>query len=378
MIAQVVAPGAVGGLETVVGELLTSATRAGQPAIALALLPPSATVPAVLAEAAALPSAASEPDDHTSAPHRLVRIPAAHRRYRAHYRALRDAAQAHGVRLLHSHGYHADIITAAVARSLGLPHVSTLHGFVGLTRRSRFYEWLQLRALRRSHAVIAVSQPIAERAIASGIAAARVHVVRNAAPTLQAMERAVAREALGLPSHAPVVGWVGRVSGEKGPERFVDLMQALARDTEIVGIMMGDGPVMAEIRRAAQANVPADRLLLPGVVKAAGRYLRALDALVLTSHTEGTPMVVLEAMQAGVPVISTAVGGVPSMLEGGAGVLVPDGDAHALCEAVTRVTRDASLADSLRATACARAASSFGVDAWWAQHASLYAAAGVS
>lgn len=362
-VAQVVAPGAIGGVETVVAELLGAAQRAPADMLCIALLPESAPLPLALQSLA-------------STGVRLVRVPAVHRQYLTQYRALRVAIRESGAQVVHTHGYHADILAGMAARSLGLAHVATLHGFVGSNARGRFYEWLQLRSLRYASAVIAVSQPIADRTIGSGVPASHVHVVRNAAPRGDALSVAAARETLGLSGETPrIIGWVGRMSAEKQPARFVELVNALnAADVPVVGIMLGDGPQMAPVRAQAADLLAAGLLHLPGAVAGAGRLLPAFDALVLTSTTEGTPMVVLEAMRAGVPVISTAVGGVPDMLAFGAGLLVPSGDMHGLAEAVQSVLSDASLAEELQRTGQRRASEEYGADRWWDRHAAIYGA----
>ncbi len=129
--------------------------------------------------------------------------------------------------LVHTHGYRADVQAGAVARRLGIPTVATVHGFTGGGWKNGLYEWLQLRALRRSDAVVAVSKPLVRQLRARGVAAQRIHCLPNAwggRGTL--LSREEARRRLALPDDAFVVGWVGRLSAEKGPDVLLD---ALAR-----------------------------------------------------------------------------------------------------------------------------------------------------
>ncbi len=358
---QVVAPGAIGGVETVITELLSAAEVAGTPAISAALIPPGSALPQAFEQLAAGGAT-------------VVCVDAPHRRYVSHYRAIVALLREQRATIVHSHGYHADVLCRFAARAVGIPHVSTLHGFVGGTRRGQIYELLQLRALRAASAVIAVSQAIRERAVQSGIAAAHVHVVPNAAPETAVLPRDQARSILGLDPNARVLGWVGRLSGEKDPESFVRLVASLAQSAEqTVGVIMGDGPLMPAVRASAQELLRDHQLFLPGVIKNAGTLLAALDALVVTSSTEGTPMVVLEAMRAGVPVVSTAVGGVPTMLGEDCGMLVPYGNDDALFHATTQVLSDKRLAQTLRENALARVAERYDRREWWKQHEMLYA-----
>src|SRR5207245_5222223 len=82
--------------------------------------------------------------------------------------------------VVHTHGYRADVLDAAIARGLGIPVVSTVHGFTGGDRRNRFYEWLQRRALRRFDAVVAVSRTLVDDLAESGVLGERLPYVQNA------------------------------------------------------------------------------------------------------------------------------------------------------------------------------------------------------
>ncbi len=359
-VAQIVAPAPVGGLESVVGELISAALVAGQPMCCLMLLPDTATVPPAFAELAERGAD-------------IVRISAPHRQYRRQYRALMAELRSRDIQLLHSHGYHADVLTSFCARALRVPHVSTLHGFVGATRRGRLYEKLQLLALRGSAEVVAVSDSVAQHARKGGLAAGQLHVVANAAPESPLLSRAEARQALHLPMNGTVVGWVGRMSGEKDPVAFVHVLARLERDAAVQGVMLGDGDLMANVKSAI-AESDHLQIRLAGVVPSAGRLVAAFDALVLTSLTEGTPMVVLEAMRAGVPVVSTAVGGVPSLLANGAGTVVPYGNIPALANALQAVLDDSELSARCAQVAAERVRESYSRSAWFTRHASLYRA----
>lgn len=358
-VAQVIAPAPIGGLESVVSELIKAAREDGQPMCCLLLLPESTPVPAAFAE---LQSQGAD----------IIRIPAPHRRYRQQYRSLLRALRARNIQLLHSHGYHADVLTRFCARVLRLPHVSTLHGFVGATRRGRLYEALQLYALRGASAVVAVSETVSLRARQRGLSDDRVHVITNAAPEIEALSRTDARRVLGIPDTQSLLGWVGRMSSEKEPVSFAQLLARFAHDDSVAGVMLGDGPLMAEVQHVVAASDPPARLYTPGVVPAAGRLISAFDALIVTSSTEGTPMVVLEAMSAGVPVVSTAVGGVPQLLANDAGVLVPFGDADGMYNAVRAVLSDEPYASQLSRAAQARVRASYSREAWWKRYRALY------
>lgn len=294
------------------------------------------------------------------------------REYLAERREIRALLRKLNTQVLHTHGFRPDVLHGGVARGLGIGHVMTLHGFAGSTWRSRVYEWLQVRAGASASAVISVSEPICGLLRDRGIVR-NVHLVRNAvAPVVNALNRGEARGALGLPSEGKVVGWVGRVSEEKGPELFVE---ALARaGSDVHGVMIGDGPLLGRVKELAVELGIGDRFFATGMVAGASRYLAALDVLALTSRTEGTPMILLESMWAGVPIVATAVGGVPDILGPREAELVPVGDGVEVrvAEAIDRAFTSARESEDRARRALERVSREHSPDAWYARHAEIY------
>ena len=123
----------------------------------------------------------------------------------------------------HTHGYRADVIGGCVARKRKISTVTTVHGVTGGGWKNRLYEALQCRAFRRCAGVVAVSRPLERRLLSLRIPASRMHLIQNAwdgGPSM--LSTAAAREALGVPAEVFTVGWVGRLSREKGAEIIVE------------------------------------------------------------------------------------------------------------------------------------------------------------
>ena len=357
-VLHVMAPARAGGLESVVVQLTTGLRVRGHAVEVATVLTPGTEqghpVVAALRE-------------HGVPVHVLVSGP---RDYLGERRAVRDLMRRLDARLLHTHGYRADAVLGDVARRDGRAHVMTLHGFVGGSRRGRFYEWLQVQAARFASGVVAVSTPIEQRLQAHGITR-NVQLVRNAvAPPPNALTRVQAREALHLPADGVLVGWVGRVSREKGPDVFVE---ALSRtDPTVHGVMIGDGPELEASKRRAQQLGIADRMHFCGMVPSASRHLAAFDAVALTSRTEGTPMILLETMWARVPIVATAVGGVPDVLSAREAILCESGDVQGIADAVTDIVMRPADAAARAAAANARVASEYAFERWLDKHEALY------
>src|SRR5262249_31013234 len=133
-----------------------------------------------------------------------------------------------------------------------------------------------------------------------------------------------------------IVGAAGRLSREKGFERFVEAAASVRRALPGAGfVLFGDGPRRDAIRRHIPQHELEGCFVLAGFRDDVQRFLPWLDVAVSSSYTEGLPLVVLEAMAAGVPVVATAVGGTPeAVLEGVTGHLVAPGDAAAIANRI--------------------------------------------
>lgn len=303
------------------------------------------------------------------------RLEVPHRSYHLEVMRLRELFARTSPDVVHTHGYRGDVVAGSVARFSGLPVVSTVHGFTAGGSKNRFYEWLQEQALRRHHAVAAVSEPIRRRLLARGVEEDRLHLVRNAwSRDRPLLDRSDARARLGLPEDAFVVGWVGRLSREKGPDVFLDAMERLARRVpDAAASVVGEGGERERARDRVREAGLGDRITFHGRVQGAARLYRAFDVFVLSSRTEGTPVSLLEAVDAGVPVVGTRVGGVPDVVRHEReALLVPPEDPAALAGAVGRVRRDRAAAMGRARRARSRLLSEFDPRPWMDRYERIY------
>lgn len=355
-IAHVVAPAPSGGLETVVASLAEGTAARGHAVGVISLL---------------------GLDDRCDTFERLpdagvtlseVRLPP--RSYFREISAVRDLLVDADVDIVHTHGFHGNLVGWRAARRAGRPVVATVHGYTGGGPKGRAYDWLDQRILTRFDAVVPVSSPLELELQARGVPTSRLHLIRNAKPgTRPPLSRSDARSRLGLPADGLIVGWVGRLSFEKGPDGFVEAMGRLPEPWR--GSVIGTGPMAVTLAEQAAAQLPG-RVVWHGPIPDAGSLLSAFDAIALTSRTEGTPMVVLEAMAAGIPVVATGVGGVPDLIGDGAGAVVPPGDASAVATAVDLVRTDPDLAGRWVEQAARRLETTFGYSTWVLRYEQLY------
>ena len=183
-----------------------------------------------------------------------------------------------------------------------------------------------------------------------------------------------ARERLGLPAEAPVLVCLANFTPTKGQAVVVDAMAELSvRFPGVRAVLAGDGPELPAVRKRAVTRGVAGSVLFPGSFREPWDLLRAADVFVLASEIEGLPLVVLEAMSQGVPVVATDVGGMPeAVIDNVTGFLVPARDPAALTAAVTRILSDAAMALKMRQAALARFEQRFTMKRMLESHRDLY------
>jgi glycosyltransferase involved in cell wall biosynthesis len=234
----------------------------------------------------------------------------------------------------------AAVIAAAL---LGAPCVVKLHGsdvnvIAKLPGPRRLSQW----ALPRARRIVAVSRALADEVVALGVPRDNVRIVMNGvdADLFHPRDRAAARRELALPADAPLALYVGNLKEEKGILELAAAWPAVAR--QVPGaqlVVVGRGPLQEAVEQKL-AGVPGARLVGAKPLPEIPTWMAACDVLVLPSHVEGTPNVVLEALASGRRVVGSAVGGVPDLLtRSELGALVPPRDPDALATALATALR---------------------------------------
>jgi glycosyltransferase involved in cell wall biosynthesis len=241
--------------------------------------------------------------------------------------------------VLHTHHLGPFIYGAAAARIAGLPHVHTEHSHA-------IYDSDRRRAIGRRMddlaRVIAVSEEVADwRARTLG---RRCEVILNGVPVPPAATpevREAARGAMGIEEGDVAVGCVARLAPEKDvPTLLAALRGALLEAPALRLVLVGDGPEQVGLEKLASGLGVTGRVRFLGARSDVGALLPGLDLFTLSSRHEGLPLALLEALAAGVPAITTAVGEMPRVLSGGGGLTVPPGDPEALARALVRAGLD--------------------------------------
>ncbi|MCW2599992.1 MAG: glycosyl transferase group 1 [Frankiales bacterium] len=244
--------------------------------------------------------------------------------------------------VLHTSLMHANILGAAAGRLAGVPVVSSLHGTLDDTgHHRRHVRLLEAAALRwGAKRVIAVGDAVAEEHSAR-LGGRRIDVVRNAVPPgvrMTRQERARVRLGVGVATTDRLLLTVGRLSPEKGQDHLLSaLPTVIGHHPAATLLVVGEGPRLPALQAHAAALGVAGSVRLLGNRDDVPSLLAAADVFVSSSLYEGLPLAVLEAMAAGLPIVATSVGELPSVLGCGRGVLVPPSSPGALATAITEL-----------------------------------------
>lgn len=324
-VAHILSSLALGGQERVAYDLAVSQHRAGWNVVVISLAPPpDGPLAAELQRAGVRVQRVARGRDGID-PMLVARLS----------RWLRK----HRIDLVHTHNRMALIYGAPAARLAGAAVVHTKHGYN--PRRGT-----RLLAGNLSGKLVAAFVAVSDETAAVArerkeIAEARLHVIANGIELGQFHANPEARirirAELGIEPDACVIGSVGRVAKEKNHALLLRAAAPLLNANTHV-VVVGDGPLMDALRDQANG---ISHVHLTGMRSDVPDVLNAFDIFAMSSDTEGMPLVVLEAMATGLPVVSTNVGGIPNVVEDSVtGFLVPAGDESALRDRLKRLVDD--------------------------------------
>jgi len=268
---------------------------------------------------------------------------------------LRRLHRARGVDLLHAHGYKAGALALPYARRWRVPLVVTWHNAVlGRGRQAVLGHLLQRLVARGADLTLGASSDLVTQARRCG--ARRAELAPVAAPRLgpPRVPRAEHRAALGLAQDELVVLTLGRLAPQKNLGMVLDVARALVEEPRVAFLLAGDGPLREEL--AARVRRDGSRVRLLGAVADVATLLAAADVALLTSTWEARALVAQEALQAGLPLVSTRVGGIEELV-GDAAVLVEPGDDAAVVRVLRKALAAPDRLADLRAAGRRRAAS---------------------
>lgn len=247
--------------------------------------------------------------------------------------------------ILHGHSSKAGALVRLLPPHIPGRRVYTPHAFRTMDPNSSFIDRMIFHAIELllssfTSSIIVVSEAEWKHALSLGISTRRLAKIINGVDVVNTPPRAAVRATLGLDDDSFAVGFIGRLSPQKDPIRFVHSIQFAQQENDsIVGVIIGDGE-LGDIARDLAAQ---DRIIFTGWADSR-KLMPGLDMLVMTSLYEAMPYVLLEALCAGLPIITTRVGGAAeAVVEGSNGViLAPDSTPETIGLEIARRSRNAS------------------------------------
>jgi glycosyltransferase involved in cell wall biosynthesis len=278
------------------------------------------------------------------------------------------------VQVVHTHN-PLPLVYATVAGRLGGARV--VHTKHGAHPDLRHRIWLRRLGAAAAHRFVAVSAATAQAALElREVAPSKLEVVLNGTDVERfertPARRQAARESWQLSERCCVIGTVGRMAAVKNHELLLRAAAPLlGHETALV--IAGAGPELERTAALCAELGVADYVRLLGEVSDVPTVMSGLDIFALSSHSEGMPMVLVEAMAASLPVVATAVGGVPEVVEDGvSGCLVPAGDHAAMRARFETLRQDQQLGRRFGESGHARARQAFSLGRMTREYVEIY------
>lgn len=254
--------------------------------------------------------------------------------------------------ILHSHGYKGYIFSAILKRiSNSFIIVSTKHISTDSSSRIKIYDYLGDTSLKFFDWVIAVSEFTKESLVERHIPADKIEVIHNGVDIPINGRTAAGRlqSELKLGPDSKLIGFIGRLTPQKGISYLLEAARIVCKEMkDVYFVLIGDGELREEIESFISSNKLEERVLMLGWRKDATELLQDIDILLLPSLFEGTPMIMLESMALGVPVIGSDVGGISEVIEDRVnGLLIKPCDPGAIVSAIHVLLENRELAEKI-------------------------------
>jgi glycosyltransferase involved in cell wall biosynthesis len=277
---------------------------------------------------------------------------------------LREIVQSYNPHIIQTHAVKSHFLVRLCGLHKRSRWIAFHHGYTWTDLKVLLYNQLDRWSLPASSGIVTVCRPFASQLERIGIPKDRIRIRHNTvAPFHPASVDAVAelRRSLRVPDNAKILLTVGRLSREKGQEDAIKALGIIKKDgpaRNLRLILVGDGPDRRKLEHTAQRFGVRDSVVFASHQPNVAPFYTMADLMVLPSWSEGSPNVLLEAMAAGLPIVATAVGGVPEIAAAtSAARLVPKQSPPALALAIAQVLDDdtarAALANAARTSAAA-------------------------
>lgn len=268
--------------------------------------------------------------------------------------------------VIHSHGYKTNILLGLLPRFFRrIPFVSTLHGWTSTGRwtKMRVNEFLDSISLRFVDRIILVNQGMLDKKEIQALPRNKISIINNgidihpANVNCEFKDESQEKKINNFCSDGVIITSIGRLSVEKGYNYLIEAIACLRNeyDLDVKLLLIGDGRLRTALQQQAETVGLKDSFLITGYLKNARSLIASADIYAISSLTEGLPISLLEAMASGTPIVATAVGGIPHVVNNGTdALLVPFQNVPAIVQAIKKLIDDPELAQRLAVSAEAK------------------------
>ena len=228
-----------------------------------------------------------------------------------------------GIQIIHSHGYKPSIMCFVINLIYGIPYVVTCHLWYLRNLRLRIYAYLEKLTMFKAKAIIGVSQDIVNRLEKVGVPSKKLSLIHNGIDVdlyskVEASSAIELRNRLGLQKNSFIIGSLGRLTEQKDYKTLVKAAsEILKEENDVEFIVAGEGHLKKELISLTKQLEIETKFHFVGFQKEIPCLLTLMDIFVLSSLDEGLPMALLEAMAAKRPIVTTAVGAIPTLITEG-------------------------------------------------------------
>ena len=279
-------------------------------------------------------------------------------------RAVRELIEAHDPDIVQTHGVKSHFLMRLSGAYRKRRWIAFHHGYTWTDVKVRLYNQLDRWSLPSASKIVTVCRSFANNLENIGIRPEQITIHHNSVNAFRPASHenvAELRRSLQIPDGARILLTVGRLSREKGQTDLIEAIALLRKENEgpeLRLVIVGEGPDIERLQDEARKSAAADWIIFTGHQADVTAYYTLADLMVLPSHTEGSPNALLEAMAAGLPIVATAVGGVPEIVTADReAVLVEKSSPVSLARAIARVLKDGELRTRISSTARSTAAS---------------------
>ena len=293
---------------------------------------------------------------------------------------IKDIVDQNGVKVINSHGYKPSFFCLLMRLRYEIQYVITCHLWIATGLKMKINVFIDKLSMIFAKKIIAVSNPIAKEIKSWNILKRKVYVINNGidieeyATYKQDYSEMPLRKELGLSRHSHVVGTLGRLTDQKAHHIFIKAAQSILRErNDVEFILAGEGPNEKYLKTLCKTYSISKHFHFIGYRSDAINILQLLDVFILCSIDEGLPIVVLEAMSVGKPIVATDVGEIPKIISNNLnGILIKKNDIEQLACRILQLLDNEKLANDLALNAKQIVQKNHSIEKMCSEYISLY------